>query len=118
MLPEKHPHSISTKLHIRRFAHEANEAGSEQNIVKIILPRLVRCLISWCLIAGFYASLWAFKDRVISPRTKSAFDTITIGLSIAFGLNIASSLKGIALDLRWWILSAKKRPSREVRCTG
>lgn len=52
---------------------------------------------------------------MLSPHSKSIFDAITIGISIAFGLNIASALKANALDLRWWILSFEKRPSEEVR---
>ena len=92
-----------------------SEIKINQNFTKLLLPGLVRCLISWILIAGFYISLWKYKDRVISPRTKSGFDAITVALSIAFGLNIASSLKAIALDLRWWVLSMKRRSSREVR---
>jgi hypothetical protein len=43
------------------------------------------------------------------------FDVINVALSIAFGLNIASSLKEIALDFRWWILSYRRRPTQEVR---
>lgn len=41
-----------------------------------------------------------------------------VALSIAFGLNAASALKAIALDLRWWILSMGKRPAQEVRHCG
>ena len=85
------------------------------NLFRILLLGLARCIASWVLIAGFYVSLWLYKDRIISPKAKSMFDTITIALSIAFGLNIASSLKENALDLRWWILSRKRRPAQEVR---
>src|SRR5271170_6989630 len=87
-----------------------NRTVVNQNFRKLLLPGLVRCGISWVLIAGFYLLLWLYKDRVISLRTKAGFDTITIALSIAFGLNIADALKGIALNLRWWFLSRKKRP--------
>lgn len=114
---EKPAQNISAKAHIGNSDNQEKETGAKRCFVKILLPRLVRCWIGWCLIAGFYVSLWSFKDRVISPRTKSVFDTITIGLSIAFGMSIASSLKGVALDLRWWILSTGKRPSQEVRFT-
>lgn len=82
--------------------------------MKLLLPGLGRCTISWVLTAAFYVSVWGYKDRVISPRTKSGFDVVTVALSIAFGMNVASSLKGTALDLRWWVLSKKKRSSREV----
>lgn len=68
------------------------------------------------VIGGFYASWWSYKDRVLSPREKSKVDALTVALSIALGLNIASALKANALDLRWWILSKRKRSSQEVSC--
>jgi hypothetical protein len=85
-----------------------------KNDIKHALPGLVSCAISWLLIASFYTLVWLHKDRVISPHTKSTFDAVVVGLGIAFGLNIASGLKGIALDLRWWILNRRKRLSHEV----
>lgn len=81
----------------------------------IVFHGLVRCIISWFLIAGSCITLWLYKDRVISPGAKSVFDAVNIVLSIAFGLNIASSLKDIVLNIRWWILSRRRRPSEEVR---
>ena len=111
----KLPQETSTRLHGVNPGIQEKQRRVEQSFLSILLPRLVRCGICWCLIAGFYVSLWAFKDQVLSPRRKKVFDTITIGLSIAFGLSIASSLKGIALDLRWWMLSTRKRSSQEVR---
>lgn len=96
---------------------QKSKVDVNQNITKLLMPGLARCLISWILIGGFYASVWGYKDRVLSPRTKSLFDAITVALSIAFGLNIASSLKAIALDLRWWVLSIKRRSSQEVSST-
>ncbi|KAL8916717.1 MAG: hypothetical protein Q9208_008364 [Pyrenodesmia sp. 3 TL-2023] len=86
----------------------------DPNLKKLLLPGLVRCLISWFLIGAFYISSWKYKDRVLSPRAKSQFDAVTVALSIALGLNVASALKAIALDLRWWILSIEKRPSKEL----
>lgn len=82
--------------------------------IKYAFPGLVSCAISWILIASFYVLVWLHKDRVISPHTKSAFDAAIVGLGIAFGLNVASGLKGIALDLRWWILNSRKRSGHEV----
>ncbi|KAK3171024.1 hypothetical protein OEA41_003108 [Lepraria neglecta] len=89
-------------------------AKKTSNSTIILLHGLVRCIVTWVLIAGFYLSLWLYKDRVISPGAKSVFDAINVALSIAFGLNIASSLKEIALDFRWWILGYRRRPSQEV----
>lgn len=87
-------------------------AKRTSNVHRILLHGLARCVISWILMVGFYLSLWLYKDRVISPRTKSTFDAINIGLSIAFGLNIASSLKSVALDVRWWILDLRRKSRR------
>lgn len=81
----------------------------------LFLHGFVRCIMTWVLTAGFYLSLRLYQDRVISPGAKSMFDAITVVLSIAFGLNIASSLKEIALEFRWWILGHRQRPSQEVR---
>lgn len=39
---------------------------------------------------------------------------LIIGASIALGLNIASSLKAMAVDFRWWLLSLHERPLKEV----
>lgn len=91
------------------------KAGAKKlsNMRRIIFHGLARCIISWILVAGFYVSLWLIKGRVISPRAKSAFDAITVALSIAFGLNIASSLKEIALDFRWWILDRRLNLGRK-----
>ncbi|KAH6857681.1 hypothetical protein B0T12DRAFT_393900 [Alternaria alternata] len=86
--------------------------------IKHAVPGLVSCAISWILIASFYVLVWLHKDRVISPHTKSAFDAAIVGLGIAFGLNVASGLKGIALDFRWWILNSRKRSGHELVQTG
>lgn len=85
------------------------------NTTSILLYGLVRCIITWFLIAGFYLSFWWYKNKVISPGEKTMFDAVNVVLSIAFGLNIASSLKEIALYFRWWILDYRRRPSQEVK---
>ncbi|CAO2648686.1 Nn.00g079530.m01.CDS01 [Neocucurbitaria sp. VM-36] len=86
--------------------------------IKHASPGLISCAITWLLVASFYILIWLHKDRVISPQTKSNFDAVVVALSMVFGLNIASGLKGIALDLRWWILDARKRSDRELVQTG
>jgi hypothetical protein len=83
--------------------------------MKQFFPGLTRWVITLLLSGGFYLSVQLYRDRVISTTTKSTFDAIIVGFSIAFGLNIASALKAVAMDLRWWVLSMKRRPSKEVR---
>ena len=116
-LPKENGEQVVTTRHqVFDPSHLKQKVRLNQSFVKLFLPGLARCLISWLLIGAFYISLWRYKDRILSPRTKSHFDTITVALSIALGLNVASALKTIALDLRWWFLSMGKRPSREVGC--
>lgn len=42
------------------------------------------------------------------------FNFVVTALSLALGLNLASSLKSVAVKSRWWILSWEKRPLEEV----
>ncbi len=42
------------------------------------------------------------------------FNFLVTALSLALGLNLASSLKSVAVKSRWWILSWEKRPLHEV----
>jgi hypothetical protein len=42
------------------------------------------------------------------------YNTVTTAISIALGLNIASAFKDMALNMRWPILSARKRNLDEV----
>lgn len=81
---------------------------------ELLLPGLASWLVSLLLMGAFFATVSLFQQQVMSPRKKSLFDTITTILSLALGLNIASSLRAIYLNLRWWILTIEKRPAREV----
>lgn len=80
----------------------------------MLLPGLASWLVTLLLIGGFFTTVSLFQERVMSPQKKSLFDTITTILSLALGLNVASSLRAVSLNLRWWILTIEKRPAREV----
>jgi hypothetical protein len=88
-----------------------------KNELRHAFPGLISCAISWILIASFYAFVWLYKDQVMSPYRKAHFDGVIVGWGIVFGLNITSGLKGIALDLRWWVLNGRKRSDHEVCCS-
>lgn len=45
---------------------------------------------------------------------KKLYNIHFLALSMILGISIASSFKAIALNLRWYILSRKKRPIEEV----
>ncbi|KAL7902930.1 hypothetical protein HDV64DRAFT_265986 [Trichoderma sp. TUCIM 5745] len=71
---------------------------------------LIACAFRWfmtaVLVMGTYLVLWRYsrKAAMISTKKKE-FNTLIIALSIALGLNIASSLKHLVRELRWWVLS-------------
>ncbi|KAH6714745.1 hypothetical protein BKA61DRAFT_517997, partial [Leptodontidium sp. MPI-SDFR-AT-0119] len=67
------------------------------------------------LVSVIYCVLYSFhKKPVMDDKSKKVFNLLIIGASLALGLNIANSLKGMAVDFRWWLLAHKKRPLREV----
>ena len=77
-------------------------------------------LILWIrtvVLLGFLAfTLWNNGRRpVMDVGEKMMFNTFMTGLSIALGLNIATSLNAMGLNLRWWILSRRKRLLSEVK---
>jgi len=64
-----------------------------------------------------YGVIYYYQSRSLMNKVqKNTFNTLTTAISIALGLNIASSLKSMAIDARWWILSQRRRPVREVYC--
>jgi hypothetical protein len=57
--------------------------------------------------------LWQ-KKTAQGETSKRMYNAITTGVSIALGLNIASAFKDMALNMRWVILSNRKRNLVEV----
>ena len=58
--------------------------------------------------------VWHDKG-LLTEKQKRTYNAITTGISIALGLNLMSAFKDLALNMRWPILSAKKRNLVEVR---
>lgn len=82
----------------------------------ILIGSSFRFAITAALCIGYVvaAKVWQNKG-VQSENQKKVYNTITTGISIALGLNIASAFKDMALNMRWPILSSKKRSLEEVR---
>lgn len=51
---------------------------------------------------------------MLSEGRKRMFNALTTAISIALGLNLMSAFKDLALNMRWPVLSAKKRNLIEV----
>lgn len=75
----------------------------------------LRFLISAGLIAALYELIWWYSSfALLNTSQKRMFNFLVTALSLALGLNLASSLKSIAIKSRWWILSWEKRPLEDV----
>ncbi|KAE9367273.1 hypothetical protein N431DRAFT_350702 [Stipitochalara longipes BDJ] len=61
-----------------------------------------------CILYAGATIIWQNKVA-ISETSKRLYNTITTGVSIAMGLNVASAFKDMALNMRWVILSNRKR---------
>ena len=71
--------------------------------------------MSALLVSLLVVTIWQFGRRqVISKKWKRWFNAINLGLSMALGMSVQKGFKGMAVDLRWWILSRKKRKISEV----
>lgn len=83
---------------------------------RLILACLVRWVMTVLLVVGAYLVLWRYsvKEAMLSNKKKE-FNTLIIAISIALGLNIASSMKHMVRELRWWVLSWYEWTPREVK---
>ncbi|KAF5878056.1 uncharacterized protein Bfra_000223 [Botrytis fragariae] len=84
----------------------------------ILLKSLARWFITLVLCIAYFLTLTFWNNKgTVTERSKRIFNATTTGISIALGLNIASSLKGMALNARWAILHASKRNLYELDLT-
>jgi|HubBroStandDraft_4_1064222.scaffolds.fasta_scaffold464195_1 hypothetical protein len=84
-----------------------------------LLKILGKSALKWfitLLLSGLYVlTMYHYGDKVIMDENqKRRFNTWTVALSIAMDLNMASSFKEMALNLRWWLLSYSERNLNEV----
>ena len=75
----------------------------------------VRFAITFALCVAYIAAIQIYKRQgVLDENRKRLCNAWTTGISIALGLNIASSFKDLALNMRWPILASRKRNLLEV----
>ncbi|TVY47492.1 hypothetical protein LOCC1_G002250 [Lachnellula occidentalis] len=81
----------------------------------ILIGSSSRFLVTAALCAGYLISTVVWRNKgVQSEDQKRVYNTISTGISICLSLNIASSFKDMALNMRWPILSSKKRSLEEI----
>jgi hypothetical protein len=72
-------------------------------------------LVTVALIADLAGTILVYESYGITGEDgKRLLNTLNTGLSMALGISVASSFKNVALDVRWWILSRKKRSIEEA----
>lgn len=95
------------------FSNEHFKRGNQ--FKRLLLACAVRWALTAALVVGAYLVLWRYslKPAMVSNKKKE-FNTLIIAISIALGLNIASSMKHLVRELRWWVLSWYEWTPKEV----
>jgi hypothetical protein len=93
----------------------ATQFQRRRQFVKLFAVGFTRFLTTAALIAGLDGTIQMYKGRsIIGEQGRRMFNTLVTGLSMALGITVASSFKNVALDIRLWILSRKKRSIEEA----
>jgi hypothetical protein len=106
-------HKIDTFYTSDEFQPYKDNTGRQ--LRHILVAGSARWAITAVLCICYVAAtiIWKHKPAQ-SEASKRMYNTITTGISIALGLNIASAFKDMALNIRWVILSNRKRNLIEV----
>ncbi|ESZ89893.1 hypothetical protein SBOR_9718 [Sclerotinia borealis F-4128] len=118
--PDPPLHNTSNPFHKpeQSFTTLPYKSKTGKQFWHILLKSLARWLITLvlCIAYIFALRVWNRKGTV-TETSKRVFNALTTGISIALGINIASSLKDMALNARWPILHARKRNLIELDLT-
>ena len=102
LLPPKNPHRFLRKRQLRT----------------LLINGFLRFFITVTLTATLLWTLFGYaKKPVLRESQKRIFNALVTALSMSLGIAIASSFKQVAINVRWWILSRRKRPLSEVSGT-
>jgi hypothetical protein len=93
----------------------ARKFSSRKQFLKLLFEGFLRFMLTVVLILCLLGTVLLFHSYdVIGESDKRVFNTLVTALSMTLGISIGSSFKDVALNLRWWFLSRKKRPLQEV----
>jgi hypothetical protein len=79
-----------------------------------IFKGLLRWFITALLCGMYYLMVKVYEGRTLSPNDKSVFDWLTIAVTLALGLNMASSYKEIGLHMKSWFYVKRGVTIRDV----
>jgi hypothetical protein len=91
------------------------EFKSKEQFKNLFCHGLKKFAITFVLVILFMVTIKEFsKDNAWSHNKKLVFNSVITGLSMALGMSVTEAFKCMAIDIRWWILSRKKRTLSEV----
>jgi len=97
--------------------HVPYEDHTGRQLRHILIGSSLRLFITMALCGAYILATLMWVNRgVLGEGRKRIYNAITTAISIALGLNLMSAFKDLALNLRWPVLSGKKRNLVEV-CT-
>lgn len=108
---------IDTFYASNAFAPYKDHTGAQ--LRHILAVSSFRWLITALLCGAYVLVTIEWQKKIAqSEAQKKTFNAITVAISIALSLNIASAFKDMALNMRWPILAGRKRNLVEVRFRG
>ena len=100
--------------HMYDDVHPTHLRSQKESSGRFLMLGLLRWAGTAALSGLYYLAIRLHQNRTLSQGQKSAFDAIVVGISIALGLNIAASLREIAIYMRWWFLGKRQIHIREI----
>lgn len=93
--------------HARRFSYKTQR-------VQLFFRGFLRWLVTAALIGAIFAVLKTYSSaEILDEKQKKTFNALITLFSITLGINLASSLRVLAQNLRWYLVSRGPRPLRE-----
>jgi hypothetical protein len=93
----------------------ANKYSPREQLRTLLFKGFKRFMITFVLVSCLLGTIFGFSTYDAMTSTEVGwYNTLLTGLSMALGISIGSSFKDIALNLRWWFLSQKRRSLKDV----
>ncbi|KAI5798404.1 hypothetical protein FPQ18DRAFT_254678 [Pyronema domesticum] len=93
----------------------ARQFDHRKQFFHLIGKILLRWFASFVLSIGMVVCFYEYeKVKILDTYAKRWFNTVSTGLYLTLGLNLAASLKGMAIIVRWKLLARKAHDLEEV----
>ena len=93
----------------------ARRFDPRKQFIHLLGKILLRWLASFILAAMMVVAFHEYERvKILDTKAKRWFNAVSTGLYLTLGLNLAASLKGMAVIVRWKLLARKKHQLEEV----